>query len=413
VYVTDSVSGSISVVFSAAALYALTAAETGLPIGTQWYLNVTGWLAVGSTSTSASADLPNRTDQLEFNTLNLSFAPIPPSASVTVSGAPVGMSVAFQSVVHYSVSFNETGLPAGTLWYVNITHMTSLNSTGSTISTLLPNGSYAFTTASANGSYTPSPASGTVPVNGGSAYTRVSFSLSVGGTDYSVTLNESGLPNGSVWYFNLSGQPSVSSTTRLASVTLPNGSYSFTVAAADSLYGSSVTTSSFTIAGINQPISVTFALGLYPVTFTVSGLPIGSSWSARVSNAATGFAESQSSTTDTITFHLANGTYSVTFTWPPGYSGKASISEVMVDGRAIAFPTVPVAASTSTNIAAPVPPLGFPTAILAVAVVAIALLSAAVIWRSRRAPPRVGPTEPDEDPSAAGPLAPPPGPPGP
>ncbi|MCI4323794.1 MAG: YncE family protein [Thermoplasmata archaeon] len=393
------ISGSdiaVSLAFSAATLYALTANEAGLPIGTQWYLNITGSLSVGSTSSSASADLPNGTYQLEFSTTNLSFAPTPEGPSVTVSGAPVGISVVFELVASYAVNFSETGLPTGTSWYVNITHVSSQSSSTSSISTSLPNGSYLFAIASSNSSYVPSPASGSILVNGAVVSTSVSFSIPLSSQLYSVRVNETGLPNGSLWYFNVSAQPSQDSTTSFATINETNGTYLYTLAAANSLFGSSIANSTFTVAGLNLSISVTFAIGLYPVTFTESGLASGSLWSARVSDSQTGFAESQGSTTNTITFQLANGTYQVMFTWPPGYVGAASIDEVTVDGRAIAFPTVPVAASSTSTGSAPTPALAIPPAVFVVVVIAIALLTLAVLWRWRRAPPEVVPSQNEE-----------------
>jgi len=57
------------------------------------------------------------------------------------------------AVVAYLARFTETGLPFGTPWFVNITGQSSLVTTSSSISTLLADGSYSYTVASANQGY--------------------------------------------------------------------------------------------------------------------------------------------------------------------------------------------------------------------------------------------------------------------
>jgi hypothetical protein len=59
----------------------------------------------------------------------------------------------FTSHVGNAVRFTETGLPAGTRWWMNVSGESSLNSTTDTISTSLPSGTYDFTVGSANKSW--------------------------------------------------------------------------------------------------------------------------------------------------------------------------------------------------------------------------------------------------------------------
>lgn len=80
-------------------------------------------------------------------------------------------------VVAYLATFTETGLPSGTLWFVNIAGQSSLAGTTSTISTLLADGSYSYTITSSNRSFA-------APSN----------SFSVSGAPLSLTIGFSAVP---------------------------------------------------------------------------------------------------------------------------------------------------------------------------------------------------------------------------
>ena len=68
---------------------------------------------------------------------------------------------------------------------------------------------------------------------------------------------------------------------------------------------------------------------MYPVTFTESGLPAGTSWSVTLNGAT------QSSTGSSISFNEANGTYSFTIGAVSGYSASPSSGSVTVNGAAV------------------------------------------------------------------------------
>jgi len=74
----------------------------------------------------------------------------------------------------YYTTFNETGLPAGTAWYVDL-NGTALRSTSSSVTFMVPNGTYAFTAGKVS-PYTAYPASGTVTVNGTAQYVNITYS---------------------------------------------------------------------------------------------------------------------------------------------------------------------------------------------------------------------------------------------
>ncbi|MFP3257695.1 MAG: YncE family protein, partial [Candidatus Nanopusillus acidilobi] len=100
----------------------------------------------------------------------------------------------------YTVAFTETGLPNGTLWYVNLSNGQTFSSTNNTITINEPNGTYSFTVATVNKSYKSpdysSPNSGTFTVNGANVNFIIRFVL----ITYTITFNENGL--GGIYGFN-------------------------------------------------------------------------------------------------------------------------------------------------------------------------------------------------------------------
>jgi outer membrane protein assembly factor BamB len=75
----------------------------------------------------------------------------------------------------WTVAFTETGLPAGTQWWINL-NGTVYSSTSSSIGFAEPNGTYAYTIGASN--YVASPQSGSVSVNGANARQAISFTPS-------------------------------------------------------------------------------------------------------------------------------------------------------------------------------------------------------------------------------------------
>ncbi|EQD27610.1 thermopsin precursor, partial [mine drainage metagenome] len=176
---------------------------------------------------------------------------------------------------------------------------TSVSSTTTTATIDLANGSYAYTVASANKNYATSAASGSFAVSGAAVSKSVSFIPYT----YAVTFTEGGLPTGTTWYLNVTGQASVSSTATMASIPLANGTYAYVLASASQLYATSPAAGSFAVHGAPVAVTVTFSLVTYAVTFTETGLPTGTNWPVTLSSTA------RSSSTTTITFSEANGTY--------------------------------------------------------------------------------------------------------
>jgi len=222
----DGASVSEPVVFSEVT-FAVTFTETGLPSGTEWYVNLSGEPSLNSISWGIVTYLPNGTHPYSVGCANRTFAASP--GSVDVDGSAVGQPVGFSQVT-YAVAFEEAGLATGTSWSVTLGARLG-SSTTATVTFPEPNGSYAYAVTPVPG-YTLGTASGNVPVHGGGAQVDVVFTV----VTYAVTFTEGGLPAGTEWWVNLSGQPSLGSTTGSAATDLPNGSYAYTIGWSDRQY---------------------------------------------------------------------------------------------------------------------------------------------------------------------------------
>ena len=245
--------------------------------------------------------------------------------SITMNG-PVSETANFGSATTtYAVTFTESGLPTGTIWYVNITGGNSYSSTTSTITFSELNGTYSYSIATGNKEYAPSPASGSFTVNGAVVSESITFNLFT----YSVTFTESGLPTGTTWYVNITGQPSQSSTGTTITVQLPNGTYSYTVATGNKEYAPSPASGSFTVNGAVVSESITFNLFTYSVTFTESGLPTGTNWSVTLNSTI------DNARTKNIIFMVLNGSYNYLVGYVAGYVSSPSHGTITVSGKNI------------------------------------------------------------------------------
>lgn len=239
--------------------------ETGLQSQTEWSVSFNGTTKY-STSENISFNIVNATyNEFDYSVPVVSGYNIESGGSGTVyySGSDITVSIVFSQVVpppppppppptSYKVKFLAGGLPAGTSWGVTF-NGTVLKSDTTTVSFSSLNGTYDYSIGVVSG-FSPAVSSGSVTINGGDITINVEFSL----VTYMVTFNNVGLPSGETWYVNLSGGNSYSSTTSSVSMSLPNGTYSYTIEDATG-YNVTPESGNVTVSGSSpSPVVVTF-----------------------------------------------------------------------------------------------------------------------------------------------------------
>ena len=283
-------------------------------------------------------DLPDGSYNFSVISLNATYRTSPKNGTITVNGSNVSERIIFFKVEYtYEVTFTESGLPSGTMWYVNLTESNgtiyrSGGTTGTSITfSSLVNETYSYTIATSDHTYKPSASSGSLTVNGKNQTISVAFTE----VKYTVTFTESGLQSGTIWYVNItegngpvyySGPISGSSY----SFSLTNGTYSYSIGAVSG-YSVSPSFGNVNVSGNNVPVAITFTpvktiVSNYTITFTEAGLPSGTSWSVTLNGI------SESSTTNTITFTMPNGTYSYAIGSISGYTVSTSSGSMTVNG---------------------------------------------------------------------------------
>jgi len=209
--------------------------------------------------------------------------------------------------------------PAGTDWSVTIDGMT-VDSQSPSIGFQLPTGNANYTVAPEAG-YTAT-LTGHVAVGTSSVTVPVPFSA----VKYPVTFTETGLPGATAWGVRV-GSVSVSSSTATTVVQLPNGTYDWSLAPVRG-YTPPIGAGTVGVAGGPVSVTVAYAHSAYPVTFSETGLPLGSTWSVTADSAIA------RSDTPHLVLDLPNGTTGFTAAGPAGYytapGGTVSIAGASV-----------------------------------------------------------------------------------
>ncbi len=246
----------------------------------------------------------------------------------------------------YPVTFSESGVPSGQTFQVMVNGASMpLTTDGATDSVSVgePNGTYAYSVADISGWHQSTlPYSGNVVVSGAAVKEPTLVFTQV---TYLVAFSENGLSAGATWYVNFTSGPSgfsLPSGSAAAgssiSLFLANGTYEYTVTTNVNGFQTATPEGLTESAGAPPSVAVTFA-PTYSITFTETGLPSGTSWSVTLNGATS------SSTTSTITFTEANGTYSYTVGTVSGYtvaplSGMSTVNGASVS-QTITFTPMP------------------------------------------------------------------------
>ncbi len=236
---------SINVTFNPY-LYSVLFRESGLPVLTRWAVFYDNSTVNSSTGSQIGFTSINGTHSFWVQIVP-GYASNITSGTITVNGIGTTRDVTFSQARDYNISFTETGLGSGSLWFLNLTNGQSENSTSPTIVYEMPNGTYGYYDSA------------------GSRYSTVSGQVEVNGSDMNISLNfiELGLLNlaisrsGTSLYLNGNYQGTVGST--FLKYILP-GTYILS----DSLKGYQTFSDYFVIAsGKNTSISI----NLTPMAF--------------------------------------------------------------------------------------------------------------------------------------------------
>lgn len=304
--------------------------ENGLPLGTSWSVTLGGMTQV-STLGAITFTVPQGT--YDYRILSVgNMMPSPYSSAVFVSTFAQTINVAFHSQV-FPVEIHESGLPNGTTWSISLNDQT-LTSSGATITTYLPNGSY-FYSFVGQGYYIPLQPDGFVNVSASSVTINVEFEAFL----FDATFAETGLPANTTWTFSLYGFNGITETitTNNTSYTLlvPNGTYVYQVQMVDQ-YIPLPSVSSVKVAGSEISVQIVFKIYRYLLTFNENNLPAGTLWHVNLTS-GTGQKFSNSSTGNQITFNLTNETYSYTFSSANKTWANETVGSVTINGAPVSI----------------------------------------------------------------------------
>lgn len=305
--------------FSNATTWPVVFREAGLPAGDTWSVTFGGSTDSGTASTfnfsSANGSATYRVGA------PVGYQATPANGTVVVAGAGVTVNVTLQPWT-YTVTFAESGLPAGQVWSVTVGG-TLLSGTTPNLATAFANGSYGYHLGLVSG-WQPSPGTGTVRVAGAPQTITIGFSQ----VEYVVTFATSGLPPTVHWALAFAGLNYTSNLSLLSAV-VPNGSYPFQVFPIPGYFESP----SAGVVGINgtgydQPLN--FTRVVYPIWVNLTGLPSGTPWSLALDGAVT------AETGGSALVHAPNGTHSLKIADIPGYRLSYYQRGLTVDGAPLA-----------------------------------------------------------------------------
>ncbi len=294
--------------------YNVTFNNIGLPADMTWTVT----LHERSQSTQGASitfKVPNGT--FEYSIAKPSIYSVSPSSGmVYVEGEPVAVNLTFTLIV-YNVTFQQTGLPSGMQWTVTL-NGSNVTSTSANASFQRHNGTYSYSVSGPQ-TYSVSPSSGTVLVDGADVVKNLSFVY----IEYPVSFHITGLPAGMSWTLNFDGtnQTLTSDSTTIMAL---NGTYSYRVYAPDD-YSVTPASGSVLVYGSEVNVNLEFSLNHYNVVFKYDGLDPGTLWEVTFNN------QTVNTTTEQIAFLVPNGNYSYTVTEVQGYNSDTTSGNILVD----------------------------------------------------------------------------------
>jgi hypothetical protein len=232
-----------AVAFAPPPTFVTTFVATGLPLGAVWTINVSGQPS-GQPSSAVSVNLPLKNGSYSYVARTNDRGYFAASGVFGVDGFAHEIFIAFLPAV-YAVTFNESGLPAGSLWGLQILDGPYLSSAGGQLNWSAVNGTYNYTVLAEPAGWTAGPfTQGQISVNGSAASLSIHFTQ----VEYAVTFSMSGLPAIASWGVSLDGATANFTTASTLSFSLPNGTYTYTVSVPAG-WSASPTSGSFSVTG--------------------------------------------------------------------------------------------------------------------------------------------------------------------
>lgn len=300
--------------------YAMTFTASGLPNGTTWYVNASGGPSLMTTGGQLVLPLDNGSHPYTIASAGQRYGPSPGAGTLAVHGRALSVNVTFRYEA-FSIAFDEAGLPAPDLWYVNVTGARGIVSSVAVSTLALSNGTYAYSIATADKSYAPTAAAGALVVNGSHGPVTVTFVPYT----FPVTFQEVGLPSATLWSVHL-GKTVASGRTAVLNASETNGTYDYSVTAIPGWIAAAYS-GVVTVAGqAPTTVQVAWTQAVYAVTFTAQGLGSGAGWTLTVGN------ESYTAHGGSYLLSLPNGSYAYTFGSVGGYSLSNGTGELTVAG---------------------------------------------------------------------------------
>lgn len=289
----------------------VTFTETGLPTGTYWSVSLPMTTNQGmnwSTGNTVSFAVPNGSSSYVIPETS-GYRPLNSNGTFAVRGTAVTFAVTFiQFEPTYPVTFNETGLPTGTNWWVTLNRSVSF-SNGTSVVIYEPNGSYSFDIVPL-GTHLPSPSSGMVNVTGTPYPVAITWT-----NGYWVNFTETGLPNGTAWSVVLNGITNASPSQTISFLEL-NGTYSYQIGAVSG-WSPTLENGTVRVEGSGVSVSVAWTTVTFPVSFTEVGLPTGTNWSVSLNGGLP-----VTSSSGTITVWEPQGVYTYQLGIVPGWNPR-------------------------------------------------------------------------------------------
>jgi YVTN family beta-propeller protein len=286
VYVSTADNGMLSVIGRPPTLYPVTFVETGLPANTPWGVTL-GGSPNSSMTTTIGFKVANSTPTFTVGmvtgyTVNVS------SGSVTVNGAGRTVYLGFTPIgPTYSITFQESGLPATTMWTVSLEGSAMSSTTASIVFGSEPSGSYSYTVLPVAG-YGATPSSGLAVVSGSSITEDIAFApgsgalhvtlsaapatISLGGSTNLTTVTSAGTPPFGFVYTGLPVGCLTADSSVLPCTPTTVGSFTVTVTVTDDLGHSAEANATLTITGptSNPPSSISSWLWIIIVVVVIA-----------------------------------------------------------------------------------------------------------------------------------------------